>query len=89
MAFSKGNPYASAGGKARAKKLSKKRRQAIAKQGWTALVQQRFKGNEALCKAWWGAIGAWFYDAPYRQDGLGKIPHPGTPEEFIRSRSQR
>jgi hypothetical protein len=51
--------------------------------GWRALVTQRFAGDERACRAWWGCMGAWHYDAPYRADGLGAIPHPGTPEEFL------
>ena len=55
-------------------------------QGWQALVQKRFRGNEQVCREWWGRMGAWHYDAVYRADGLGRISHPGTPEEFLQRR---
>jgi hypothetical protein len=57
-----------------------------ARQGWTGLVQRRFGGDERACKAWWGAMGAWHSDAVYRAHGLGHMPWPGTPEEFVTSR---
>jgi hypothetical protein len=52
-------------------------------QGWQGLVQKRFAGDEQACREWWGRMGAWHYDTVYRNIGLGAIPHPGTPEEFL------
>lgn len=83
--FARGNAVASAGGKARAAKLSKRRRRQIAKSGWKAMVRRHFACNEAEAKRWWGEIGAWAYD---QQAGAGNgiigvaFPHPGDPQSF-------
>lgn len=61
----------------------------IARLGWAGLVQRRFGGDEATCKAWWGAMGAWHYDAPYRAKGWGAVPFPGSPEQFCQRMNQR
>jgi len=57
-------------------------------QGWHGLVQKRFGGNEAATREWWGKMGAYNSDAVYRIDGLGHMPYPGSPEEFMEQRRQ-
>lgn len=57
-------------------------------QGWHELVQKRFGGNEAATREWWGKMGAYNSDAVYRADGLGHMPYPGSPEEFMEQRRQ-
>lgn len=61
----------------------------VAYQGWRALVAKRFQGDEVAAKTWWGKMGAWHYDKPYRERGLGAMPHPGQPEEFVAQFAQR
>lgn len=57
-------------------------------QGWRGLVQKRFGGNEAAAREWWGKMGAYNSDAVYRNIGLGHMPYPGSPEEFMEHRGQ-
>ena len=61
----------------------------IAALGWAGLVTRRFGGDEEACKRWWGLMGAYNSDAVYRARGLGAMPHPGQPEEFVAQYSQR
>ena len=85
--FQAKNPFASRGGNARAKKLSKRRRKKIARLGWKGLVERRFEGNEAAARFWWGKVGAHTY-ARLAVGGTA-IPwksvfdYPGSPEEFM------
>ena len=51
--------------------------------GWQGLVQRRFAGDEEAARRWWGLMGAWHYDRPYRERGLGHMINPGQPEEFL------
>lgn len=74
--FTPGNGYASVGGRRRAEALPAERRAAIARAGWQAVVVQRFGGDMDAAKAWFGAVGAWASDAPYRET-FPKFAHPG------------
>jgi hypothetical protein len=50
--FLAGNRLASAGGKARAEKLTPEQRHAIAKAGFAALATKYFDGRRRKCAAW-------------------------------------
>ena len=83
--FAPGNSISSRGGRARAAKLSPRRRRQIAKSGWVGLVDRRFGGDERAAKLWVGAVGAFHYDQQLQ--GLGwylrpAFPPPGTPSQF-------
>lgn len=56
--------------------------------GWRGLVNRRFAGDEAACKAWWGRIGAYYYDiSNFASTPVSiKFSHPGTPEQFLAQR---
>ena len=56
--------------------------------GWQALVQRRFGGDEAACKAWWAQWGAYHSDLPYRGTPQQKFFPPPPPEEFLAQRRQ-
>lgn len=83
--FTPGNGYASIGGRRRAEVLPAARRATIARAGWQAVVARRFGGDAAAAKAWFGAVGAWASDAPYRET-FPKFAHPGPmpPREGMR-----
>jgi hypothetical protein len=75
--FTPRNGYASAGGKARAARLTPERRRAIARAGWLALVSRYFAGDAAAAGAWFGAWGAWVSDQVYRDRfPVFAPPHP-------------
>jgi hypothetical protein len=57
-------------------------------QGWQALVQKRFQGDEQACKAWWSAWGAYHSDFPYHGTSIQKFFPPPPPEEFLAQRRQ-
>jgi hypothetical protein len=57
-------------------------------QGWRALVQKRFEGDEQACKAWWSAWGAYHSDFPYHGTVIQKFFPPPPPEEFLAQRRQ-
>lgn len=74
--FTKRNPYASQGGRARAAALPAERRREIAAAGFAAFVAQRFSGDRTRAVAWLGKLGAWVSDVPYR-DVFPVFEHPG------------
>lgn len=57
--FLPGNGYASAGGRARAAKLTPQRRREIAAAGLAALAARQFGGDRAAAAAWLSAVGSW------------------------------
>lgn len=65
--FQPNNKHAAAGGRARARKLSARKRKQIARSGWLALVQKRFHGDEAIAKEYMRAL-AKFHGDPYRDN---------------------
>jgi hypothetical protein len=76
--FLPGHPFASKGGKARAKKLPAWRRKAIAIQGYWAMVRKHFDGNPAAANAWLAKAGQHAQDAAAREGGwLFQFPDPG------------
>lgn len=85
--FAPGNTIASAGGHARARKLTRRRRRAIARKGWRMLVKRRFDGDANCQKHYLAALGAYAYEvqagaydprSPLRPNAT----HPGTIQEF-------
>ena len=85
--FAPGNTIASAGGHARAKRLTRRRRRAIARQGYRALVKRRFDGDANCQRAFLAALGAYAYEvqahafdprSPLRPNAY----HPGSIQEF-------
>ncbi|MEZ4865317.1 MAG: hypothetical protein R3C14_28670 [Caldilineaceae bacterium] len=89
--FTKGNQLSAAGGRARAKALTPRRRRAISRRGWRAMVRRHFAGDDRAAKAWLGALGAWAYDqAAGAGNGVivGVYSHPGAPGEFLSRRYQ-
>jgi hypothetical protein len=89
--FAPGNRFAAQGGQARARRLSARRRQEIARQGWAAMVDKHFAGDEQAAKAWWGAIGKWASDvsAGYAGTWMQAFSHPGPPAAFLERRTQQ
>lgn len=75
--FISGHPWASSGGKARARALDPERRRAIARAGWRGLVARRFDGDSQRAREWLGELGAFASDAGYRAVGLGVFRDPG------------
>ena len=57
--FTKGNPYASMGGRARAAKLTPERRREIARAGLQGLADKHFEGDVARAAAWLSDVGVW------------------------------
>ena len=90
--FTKGNPFAAEGGRARAKKLSPRRRRAIARKGRRAMVLKHFAGDDRAQRAYFAALGRYNYERmtaiPATWSTLGAsvaraARHPGTPNEFL------
>ena len=70
--FLPGHRWASEGGKARARKLTKAERRAIARKGFQGLVDRHFAGDVEAAKKYIGLRGAYASDAVYR-DGNSAI----------------
>lgn len=86
--FAIGNQIASAGGRARAATLSKRRRRAIARRGYRAMVARHFAGDERAQRHYLAALGAYNYEvmagaylpgSPLRPNAQ----HPGPIQEFL------
>ena len=90
--FTKDNPFAAQGGRARAAKLSKRRRRAIARKGRRAMVEKHFAGDDRAQRAYFAALGRWNYEQmaaiPETWSTLGAsvrraARHPGSPNDFL------
>ena len=87
--FLPGNPEAAAGGRARAKKLSRRRRRAIARKGYRIMVKKHFLGDYLAQKKYFAALGRWNYEQMTAvTGGLGlsvklATRHPGRPTDFL------
>ena len=90
--FTQGNPFAAQGGRARAKKLSKRRRRAIAKKAYRAMVEKVFLGDFRAQKHYLAALGRYNYEQmtaiPETWSTLGAsvaraTDHPGRPTDFL------
>ena len=60
--FTKGNPEAAQGGRARAATLSPERRRAIARQARAAMVRKHFGGDDGAQRAYFAALGVFNYE---------------------------
>lgn len=87
--FLPGNPEAAAGGRARAAKLSRRRRRAIARKGYRVMVKRHFLGDYRAQKKYFAALGRWNYEQMAAvTGGLGlsvrrATTHPGKPTDFL------
>ena len=87
--FTQGNPFAALGGRARAKKLSKRRRRAIARKAYRAMVEKVFLGDFRAQRQYFAALGRWNYEHMAGvTGGLGlsvrlATGHPGRPTDFL------
>lgn len=86
--FAPGNSAASAGGRARAAKLSQRRRRAIARKGYRAMVARHFAGDYRAQRHYISALGAYNYEvmAGAYEPGNPLRPnarHPGPIQEFL------
>lgn len=87
--FTRGNAIAAEGGRARAKKLSKRRRRAIARKAYRAMVEKHFLGDFRAQREYFAALGRWNYEQQAAvTGGLGlsvrlATMHPGKPTDFL------
>jgi hypothetical protein len=79
--FLPNNRWSSAGGNARALKLSRRRRREIAAMGFQAMVDRYFNGDRKAATKWLSDAGLYFQDSDLRSIGKGIYkdpgPHPG------------
>ena len=91
--FAPGNRISSAGGKARAAKLSRRRRRAIARKGFRAMLRKHWAGDARAHARYWAEMGRFQYEvqagallpdgsrrpgSPLRTNAL----HPGPAQEW-------
>jgi hypothetical protein len=89
MAFPKGNPHASAGGRARAAALSPEQRAEIARKARAGNVARNFGGDDQAQREYLAQLGLWNYEQQ-----VGRLPggygrgvqegtrHPGKASEW-------
>jgi hypothetical protein len=81
--FTPGNRASCAGGAARAAKLSKRRRSAIARQGFQAMVDKWFHGDAHAARRRWAAVGVYNSERVFEGTPIPvRAQHPGTISEF-------
>jgi len=82
--FTSGNTEAAQGGRARAEKLSKRRRRAIARKGYRAMVRKHFLGDYRAQRAYWAALGMWNSEKVFIGTPVPvRATDPGKPQEFL------
>ena len=82
--FLPGNPEAAAGGRARAKTLSRRRRMAIARKGYRAMVKKHFLGDFRAQRAYFGALGLWNSEKVFLGTPIPvRATDPGKPTDFL------
>ena len=82
--FTSGNAFAAEGGRARAKKLSKRRRRAIARKAYRAMVKKHFAGDYRAQKAYFRALGLWNSEKPFVGTPIPvRATDPGKPTDFL------
>ena len=82
--FTKGNTLAAAGGLARAAKLSKRRRRAIARKGYRAMVRKHFLGDTRAQRAYFAALGVWNSEKVFIGTPVPVLAtDPGKPQDFL------
>ena len=86
--FTKGNTFAAAGGRARADKLTRRRRRAIARKARRAMVRKHFGGDDRAQRRYFAALGLHNYEAMAAvTGGLGLAvrrlaAHPGPIQDW-------
>lgn len=81
--FTTGNTAASAGGRARAAKLSRRRRRQIARQGYRAMVARHFDGDERAQRAYFAALGLWNSERVFEGTPVPvRASHPGPIQQW-------
>ena len=82
--FLPGNTASSAGGVARAAKLSKRRRSAIARKGFQAMVNKWFHGDRFAAGRRWAAVGTYNSERVFAGTPIPvRAQHPGSVSEFL------
>lgn len=82
--FTSGNTEAAQGGRARAAKLSKRRRKLIARLGYDAMVAKTFHGDYSAQRAYWGALGVWNSERIFIGTPVPvRASDPGKPTDFL------
>ena len=82
--FTRGNTLAAAGGRARAAKLSRRRRKAIARKGYRAMVRKHFLGDYRAQRAYWAALGMWNSEKVFVGTPVPvRAADPGKPQDFL------
>ena len=82
--FLPGNTEAVAGGRARAAKLSRRRRRAIARKAYRAMVEKVFLGDYRAQRAYFGALGLWNSEKPFLGTPIPvRATDPGKPTDFL------
>lgn len=81
--FAAGNHAASAGGRARAAKLSKRRRRAIARKGYRAMVARHFGGDSQAQKKFFGELGIYNSERVFEGTPIRVLArHPGPIQDW-------
>lgn len=85
--FVKGNTIASAGGQARAAKLSPRRRKAIARLARRRMVERHFGGDDRQQRQYFAELGRYAYEAQagsYRERSPLRtaVRHPGPIQDW-------
>ena len=82
--FAVGNTFAAEGGRARAKTLSRRRRKAIARKGYRAMVKKHFLGDFRAQRAYFGALGLWNSEKVFLGTPIPvRATDPGKPTDFL------
>ena len=82
--FTQGNPFAAEGGRARAKKLSRRRRRAIARKAYEAMVEKVFLGDFRAQRAYFAALGVWNSEKVFLGSPIPvRATDPGKPTDFL------
>ncbi len=82
--FVNGNPFAAEGGRARAKKLSRRRRRAIARKAYRAMVEKVFLGDFRAQRAYFAALGVWNSEKVFLGSPIPvRATDPGKPTDFL------
>lgn len=87
--FTHGNPFASAGGLARAARLSAERRREIARRARLAMVRKHFDGDDRGQRAYFAALGVWNSERVFEGTPIPvRAVHPGPIQEWRSRRYQ-
>jgi hypothetical protein len=81
--FVAGNQIASAGGQARAAKLTPRRRRAIARKARRAMVRKHFAGDDRAQRKYLAALGVWNSEKVFIGTPIPvRAQHPGPIQEW-------